>query len=206
MQERRKMDNRARLEKEVRQALSGELSKRETILIRADTPMLLQQIGLKNLPIVFSQRHLRNCLHEKGRNPHWHGLDIELMCSLAELLEEPVAIYDSLSSEDSVVCVLSAVDCDNLPVIASLRLDTEGQYHFEKINSNYLTSVYGKEKLDSALGRAIECDFLLYADKKRTQELGNLIKLQLLDGLPQSEFNKIIHQSNNMSREVNADK
>ena len=192
-------NNSDRLYNEIQAVLLGELANRESVLIRADTPTILRELGLKNYPILFSQSHIRNCLHAKGQNPHWHGLTCEFLCALPEFLEKPVAVYDSLNVEDSVVCVLNAVDNEGLPIIASLRLGSQGQYHFEKLDSNYLTSVYGKNNLETALDRAQDCDFLLYANKKRTLELGNLTKLQLLGGLPQSEFDKIIHQTNNMS-------
>ena len=46
-------------------------------------------------------------------------------------------------------------------------LNGNGQYQFEKMDSNFLTSVYGHKALDSILVHAITMDKILYVDKEK---------------------------------------
>ncbi len=61
-----------------------------------------------------------------------------------------------------------------------------------------MTSVYGKNDYDQWLSKAIDKNCILYVDKEKTQELGNLSQLQLLRGLPQLGYDGIIHKSENI--------
>lgn len=187
-----------RVSTEIKQVTDNILERHNSIKILDHTPQILQDVGCPDLPILFSQSHVRNCLHPKGRNPHWHGLQKSTLENLPFLLSEPALIYDSLTSEDSIVLVLNEQDSDNLPIIASLTPNGSGQYLFEKLNSNYLTSVYGKNNLTDVLKRAYEADFILYLDMEKSQELHNLAGLQLPWGLCHTGFDIIVHKSNNI--------
>ena len=192
------MNDAIRLKGEINKCLKGKLNPRESLMICKHTPKILQKLGLPDYPILFSQSHVRNCLHKKGRRSNWHGLKIKDLLALPKQLSNPAIVYDSLSSEESIVVATGTVDCDCLPIIASIRLNGKGQYQFEKINSNYLTSVYGHEHFENIISRCIRENVLLYVDKNKTQELGNLSQLQLLRGLPQLGYNGILQQSNNI--------
>lgn len=190
-----------RISNEIDQVIDNTLGRHNSIKILDHTPQILVDVGCPDLPILFSQSHVRNCLHPKGKNPHWHGLQKDTLSRLPFLLSEPAIIYDSLTSEDSIVLVLNEIDDDGLPVIASLTPNGMGQYSFEKLNSNYLTSVYGKDNLTKVLERADEADFILYIDKEKSQELCNLARLLLPWGLHQPDFDIILHKSNNIVNE-----
>ena len=66
-------ENIERLSHEIDEVLNHRLGIADSIKICDHTPQILQQLGLKDLPILMSQNHVRNCLHKKGVNPHWHG-------------------------------------------------------------------------------------------------------------------------------------
>ncbi|MBQ9885610.1 MAG: hypothetical protein IJM37_01925 [Lachnospiraceae bacterium] len=190
-----------RISGEIDKAINYTLPPRSSIKILNNTPQILLDVGCPNLPILFSQSHVRNCMHPKGKNPHWHGLQKSTLENLPLLLSEPTIIYDSLTNEDSIVLVLNELAEDRLPIIASLTPNGSGQYQFEKLNSNYLTSVYGKENLTTVLEKADEADFILYVDKEKSQELCNLARLQLPYGLHQPDFDIILHKSSNFVNE-----
>ena len=190
-----------RISNEIQMVSDNSLDRHNSIKILEHTPQILLDIGCSDLPILFSQSHVRNCLHPKGKNPHWHGLQKETLENLPFLISEPAIIYDSLTAEDSIVLVLNAIDDDNLPIIASLTPNGTGQYSFEKLNANYLTSVYGKNNLSNVLEKASEADFILYVDKEKSRELCRLARLQLPWGLHQPSFDIILHKSNNIVNE-----
>lgn len=166
-----------------------------------DTPQILLDIGCEQLPIFYTQRHLNDAIKpkgNKGESIHYHGLDIEQIKSIPDLLDKPVAIYDSLSRSDSIVVLSSALDKDNCPIIAIIKPEGQAKYNLEIVNSNFLLSVYGHENIENQLERAIKDEKLLFIDKNKSQELFRVLGLQLSKGVNDLDFNVIIHQSRNI--------
>ena len=194
------MDDKTRLSQEIDNTLNHpELYK--SVMIYAHTPDVLQQLGLKDYPILMSQKHVRNCLHEKGKNPHWHGLDKSDLIGLVDHLQAPALVMDSLNDDCSIITVTDTVDKDNLPIIAALRCYGEGQYELATVQSNYLTSVYGKDRFNNFLDKHVQAHALLYADKEKIQSLEQFSQLQLLQAYSFCfGSNKIIHQSSNVGQ------
>ena len=172
-------ENIERLSREIDQVLNYEVGIADSIKICDHTPQILQQLGLKDLPILMSQNHVRNCLHEKGVNPHWHGLDKSDLISLIDELQAPALVMDSLGDDYSIIAVTATVDKDRLPIIATIRCYGEGQYELTTLQSNYLTSVYGKDRFDTFFDKHVQGNAVLYADKEKTQRLEQLSQLQL---------------------------
>lgn len=146
-----KVEESYRIRNEINKAINYEMNRYDSIMICKETPKILRDIGLIDKPILMSQQHIRNCLHEKGNNPHWHGLNIEFFEKIPGLLSSPAMLMDSFSDDYSVIAVFDAVDKDNLPIMACINTNGRGNYDFRAINSNYLTSVYGKERFDNFL-------------------------------------------------------
>jgi hypothetical protein len=198
------MDDKKRLAQEIDNTLNHKLNIADSVMILAHTPDVLQQLGLKDYPILMSQNHVRNCLHEKGKNPHWHGLDKSDLIGLIDQLQAPALVMDSLNNDYSIIAVTSTVDKDNLPIIATLRCYGEGQYELATLQSNYLTSVYGRTNFSNFLDRHVKAHTLLYADKEKVQRLEQFSQPQLLRTY--SFFfgrNKIIRQSSNVGQAQN---
>lgn len=84
---------------------------------------------------------------------------------------------------------------------ATLRCYGEGQYELATFQSNYLTSVYGKDRFDNFLDKHVQAHALLYADKEKVQRL-ELFSRQQLSQAYSFCFgrNNIIHQSINVGQ------
>ena len=105
--------------KQVDSALDESLDEnRHNALYIRDTPNLLGEVGLGDLPLCITARHVQNMVADKGENSSWHGLSRGLVKRLPELLSNPVMILDSYTKPGDVVVVTSAVDGDGNPVIA----------------------------------------------------------------------------------------
>lgn len=199
------MDDKTRLAQEIDDTLNHKLNIADSVMICAHTPRVLQQLGLKDYPILMSQRHVRNCLHEKGKNPRWHGLDKADLIGLIDQLQAPALVMDSLNDDYSIIAVTSTVDKDRLPIIATLRCYGEGQYELSTLQSNYLTSVYGRTNFSNFLDKHVQAHALLYADKEKVQRLEQFSRQQLSRTYPFCfGLNKIIHQSSNVGQAKNA--
>lgn len=74
---------------EVNDVLNKSNHRYDSVMISANTPKILRKLGLKNLPILLSAKHVRNCLHKKENNPHWHGLSKQNIIDLKEQIKAP---------------------------------------------------------------------------------------------------------------------
>ena len=163
-----------------------------------DTPDILIKCGCNQLPMLYTQRHLREALKPKNKHSHSHALDVKQIKRLPELLENPVMIMDSISTNNSIVVVTSEIDKDNLPVVISIKPNGKGIYELQNIDSNFITSVYGRGNFETFLNRVVESDNLLYYNKEKSQELFSCLGLQSSEAINNLDSNIIIHQSRNI--------
>ena len=169
-----------------------------TSLKVCDTPKILLDVGCEQLPMLYTQKHLKNAIKPDSGKEHFHGLDVDQVKKLPELLQNPVMVYDSLSRNDSIVVLTSEYDKNNNPIIASIKPNGEGRYELETIESNFITSVHGRENFISQMKKAQEQDKILFCDKQKSQEMFERWGLQLSELTNTLDFNVIIHQSRNI--------
>ena len=169
-----------------------------TSLKVCDTPEILLKVGCEQLPMLYTQKHLKSAIKPDSSKEHFHGLDIAQIKKLPELLQNPVMVYDSLSRNDSIVVLTSEYDKNDNPIIASIKPNGEGRYELETIESNFITSVHGRENFISQFKKAQEQDKILFCDKKKSQEMFERWGLQLSELTNTLDFNIIIHQSRNI--------
>lgn len=188
---------------EVDQALAGELSQYNALKV-CDTPEILIQAGCQPLPMLYTQKHLRDAVHPKGKNSHWHGLAVEQIKQLPELIQEPVMLFDSISphNPENMLIALLAADQENMPLIVSLRANGTGTYDLEKVPTNFITSIYGRVNFAQYLERVTEADALLYWNKEKSQELFRVLGLPLPQCMERFDSDIIIHQSTNIVNSI----
>lgn len=194
-------ENEKTFAEQVDEVLSGKIPFYSSLKV-CNTPKILVDIGCKQLPMLYTQKHLRDALHEKSsKNPHWHGLTIEQVKNLPVFLQEPVIVFDSLTRDDSVMMILSETDNDNLPLVVSVKPNGQGRYNLEQIDSNFITSIYGKDNFSRYIENIIKNDKLLFINKEKSQKLFERWGLQLPELTKSFGFDTIIHQSRNIVNE-----
>ena len=151
-----------------------------------DTPQILLDVGCEQLPMLYTQKHLKKVVQPKDLEKHTHGLTTEQIKKLPEWLADPVMIYDSLSRQDSLVVVTSEIDIDNDPIIVSVRPSGNGNYNLRRVNSNFITSVYGRENFDRHLELELQADNILYINKQKKPRTVQCAATTILAGLKQS--------------------
>lgn len=182
---------------QVDKSLNGTLSPYTTLKV-CDTPQSLLDVGCEQLPMLYTQRHLKNAINPDSKKEHFHGLSVEQIKKLPNLLKNPVMIYDSLSRNDSIVAVTSEFDKNNNPIIVSIKPNGEGRYELETIEANFITSVHGRENFINQIKNVIKQDKMLFCDKKKSQEMFDRWGLQLSELTNILSFDIIIHQSRNI--------
>lgn len=180
---------------QVDDVLAGVTNQYNTLKV-CDTPQLLIEAGCKQLPMLLTQKHLRNSLKPLSKsNSKWHGLTEQQIKKLPELIADPVMIYDSQTQKNSLVVVTSEIDSRNFPIIVSVKANGQGTYELKKIDSNFITSVYGRRNFTGHITDVVNKGDLLYWNKQKSQELFRVSRLQLPGCLNNLNFNRILHQS-----------
>ncbi len=162
----------------------------------SNTPKILRDVGLPNLPILITAKHLRSITQDSGtESMNYHGLGEKAIKKLPELLADPVMIMDSLTREDSVVVLTEIFDKENRPVIAAIKIDGIGRQNGEIISANILTSVYGKDNFESFLNLNLQANTVLYWNKEKSQALSVNPGIQFPDVLATLDSDIIIRKS-----------
>ena len=184
---------------QVDKSLAGEMPFYSALKV-CDTPDILIQVGCEQLPMLYTQNHLKKAVEPKTEREHSHGLLVEQIKSLPTLLNDPVIVADSLSKNDSIVVVTSEFDNDNNPIIASIKPNGKGRYEIEELDSNFITSVYGRNSFPEFFERLKENNNLLFCNKNKTEEMFERWGEQYSELTKSLPFDSIIHQSRNISR------
>ena len=193
---------------QVDEALGGVLPFYTSLKV-CDTPQILLDVGCEQLPMLYTQKHLKNAILPPDEKNHRHGLEIEQIKRLPELLSHPVMIIDSPNRKDSIIVVTSEVDKSDNPIIVSIKPNGKGRYEVENVSSNFITSVYGRNNFSEYFRKIVQSDNLLFCDKQKSQAMFERWGEQYSELTNNLDFNIIIHQSRNivkgMQQENNAE-
>lgn len=132
----------------------------------------------------------------KDASKHQHGLTELQIKELPQKLEAPVIIMDSIdAARNSIIVVTDMLDPDGLPVIVSVKVDGKGQYNNVEIDSNFITSYYGRERFNNFMQANINANTLLYIDGKKATALATGPNTQWFGQLKNYSFNTIIRKT-----------
>lgn len=159
-------------EKQINAVLKEEWNHRNALIVRSDTPEILQEAGLADLPMLCTGRHILAALGDTtaAEGVHVHNVSPEVMASLPELLEKPVLIADSEGRPDSIVVMTGAKDTHGRPVVVTVSTGGRGTLEGKPTPCNFITSVYGMDSYDNRIVRNIAQSYVLYADKNALSE------------------------------------
>lgn len=161
-----------------------------------DTPILLQEAGLPNLPILMTAKHVKTITSTEGNaNVNYHGLDVNIIKNLPNYISNPVMIADSFTRDDSVVIITEAIDSKNRPVIAAIMLNGKGKLDEKHINANIMTSAYGKDNFQVFLNKIADSNAVIYWNKKKSQDLSVSLGIQFSNAITSLDSNTIIRKA-----------
>lgn len=166
----------------------------------SNTPTIYLKMGFKQLPLLYSQKHLRNSMKSKGRfksNHHTHGLPERLARKIPELLNDPVLVYNSPANPNRICVVLNGVDMDGYPLFAAIEPNaTDLNMHKGKqvVAANVVRTVFGKDNLIAHLEHKVPASEVIYFDKEKSQDLERLAGIQFPRYYSSLSFNMIIQQ------------
>lgn len=182
---------------QVDKALNGEWNQYNALYVGETSP-LMEKLGLKQLPVLMTSKHLRDIVAEKrSGNTRYHGLTVDQVKSLGGILSDPAMVLDSAQRNDAVVFVSDQTDEDGLPIVAAIRPNGSGVYEMTRQPANFLLSMYGRENFDKFIESAARDGRILYVNKIKSQALLGDQGVQFATGLSNAGSDGIVHQSSN---------
>ena len=162
-----------------------------------ETPFLLRQIGMPNLPILTKAITIKKANAKLGTYPgyHCHDLDRAIIKKWPELLADPVMIMDSLTRDDSVVVLTATTDKENRPVIGAIKFNDTGQLNGQFVNANILSSSYGRKNFEEFIKRNIDENTILYWNNEKSQALSVNLGVQFPNIMTKLASNTIIRKA-----------
>ena len=157
----------------------------------SETPKVWQDIGFNALPVTLNQTHVDYALN--GTKDADHEISEADLKKLPEKIKEPIAIIQSQSNPSRAVVFIEMISKSKKNIVVPVEVDGYGTTNSITIDSNALTSLFGKNNAPKQLKDAIDNTVngktkLFYWDKKRSLALLHLAGLQLPGNLPQDGF------------------
>lgn len=188
-----------RFENEINEAIKITGTDEDTNVIKVcNTPELLVNYGLNQLPIVYGKGHLRDAVKEKENNKHFHGLSINQIYNLPYLINNPVLIICNKNEHDKNMPILILNDCDKdkLPLFLIIKENVKKFYDFKLIDTNAILSLYGRNNFNFYFDKVIEDNGLVFYDKEKVQNIDQLCGTHLFDKCSSFEPNTILQYYN----------
>lgn len=182
---------------QVDKVLNGKWDRYNALYVGETSP-LMEKLGLKQLPVLMTSKHLNDIVAEKSSSDRRkHGLTVDQVKSLGGILSDPAMVLDSAQRNDAVVFVSDQTDADGLPIVAAIRPNGSGVYEMTRQPANFLLSMYGRENFDKFIESAARDGRILYVNKIKSQSLLGDAGVQFATGLSSADSDGIIHQSSN---------
>ena len=150
--------------KQVDSVINGTFPKKDMLTVLSQTPQVLQDIGLDNLPITLTQRHLDTIMNETGKykNANYHALGEEIVKKLPEAISKPLDVLKSNTDKNSIVLTTDLSDKQDRTVIIAIKINGIGKVNNIEIDSNVMASAYGRNNYDKFMKDNIKNGNLLY--------------------------------------------
>ena len=197
---------------QVDEVINGTFNKNNHMTVLEHTPQVLQELGVKDYPITLTANKLDRIMNDSGnQNGEYHGLGIETVKKIPQALQNPLDIVKS--HNNSYVLTTDLSDNQNRQVIASIKIDGKGYVNDIKIDTNVMTSAYGRNNYDSWMKNHQENGDIVYDIDRGfiTQKRDNVQGLQLPNevissnnNITQSDLNVKLSSSNNSNMQNTA--
>ena len=140
-----------------------------------DTPQVLQDLGLRNLPMLMTSMHVYKAIKteqeaiNEGRflqrdKDHYHELGKQKFIDVVNALESPEIVYkDNNNPNDlQIIAVVGLKNNDNYQIMVAIKPEGKGNYNKISVDSNVMLSMYGRKNLQNKISDAQKDGRILY--------------------------------------------
>ena len=198
------------LPSDIDKVLSQEYDANNEILLRHNTPQLLVNYGVRDLPMYINPRHLLENIISKTKarklgvyrdDVNYHNIGKGTFIKVMESLDNPIAIVKSISktgANNTVIIVTDVTNSNGEHIIVPVYINGKATYNNVRIDTNKIKTMYGKQDIRNFIERTVNKDYnnLIYLTKDKN-------KRQFIDGLGLQLSNSIKSASSNSIAQIN---
>lgn len=122
---------------------NGKIPKGDTLIV-GGTPEVFQKIGMASLPVTINSTHIDYALN--GTKDFDHHIGQSLLEQLPESIKKPVAVMTSGTKANSSVVAMLEIRHNGKQIVVPVAVNGFGRQNGILIDSNAITSVYGKNR------------------------------------------------------------
>lgn len=165
--------------KNIQDALESKVRGNKPVKV-CDTPLILQELGVPDLPIKMRIGIAANTTKKEGIAEHAHELTLDMLEQIPQALNEPVFVMKSATQPGDIVVFTDIKDAQGRSVIVPLTIQKDiGHGDI----ANVIKSIYGRNAEDLFVAKQVLEKNLLYANTEKSPEWLEGFRLQLPDGL-----------------------
>ena len=128
--------------------IAGKFPKKDTLVV-GPTPQVFLNIGFNKLPVTINQTHVDYAVNGTKNADHYMGAN--MLKQLPDALEHPVAVISSETASGTSVVALLPFTVNGGTVVAPVYVDGFGIQNSLVIDSNAVTSIYGRKNAVTTL-------------------------------------------------------
>lgn len=128
--------------------IMGKIPARDTLVV-GETPEIFRRIGFNALPVTINQKHVDYAVN--GTKNQEHHIGVTMLKQLPSALTRPVAVIASQTQNSNSVVALLPFQKNGDTVIVPVSVDGFGVQNSIRIDSNAITSIYGRKNAVSSL-------------------------------------------------------
>ena len=128
--------------------VAGKFPKKDTLVV-GPTPQVFLNIGFNKLPVTINQTHVDYAVNGTKNANHYMGANT--LKQLPDALEHPVAVISSETASGTSVVALLPFTVNGGTVVAPVYVDGFGIQNSLVIDSNAVTSIYGRKNAVTTL-------------------------------------------------------
>ena len=134
-----------------------------------DTPRLLQELGVPDLPLTITAKHVKRAAQPSDTQGGTHGISPDVLARTEELLADPAMVLESQVRQGTIVVVTDEVNDVGLPIVYAIKPNGTSVVDWKIGPSNFILSAYGR----GSFGKWLQYnrDNVLYWNKEKSLRL-----------------------------------
>lgn len=169
---------------QIEDVIDGKFPENDHVYVM-ETPEVLQSIGLKKLPMLMTQKHAYTTTMAEGKyrstDVNYHALGLETMQKLPDAIADPLMVIKSHNYDGRITVITELTDSEGHGIIVPVIMNGKGVWQEARVDANIVATVFGRKKMASDAKNAFLNGEVLYADKKRSDNIARVLGVQFPD-------------------------
>ena len=135
--------------------------------------------------MLMTQKHAYTTTMAEGKyrstDVNYHALGLETMQKLPNAIADPLMVIKSHNYDGRITVITELTDSEGHGIIVPVIMNGKGVWQEARVDANIVATVFGHKKFASVAKNAFLNGEVLYADKKRSDNIARVLGVQFPD-------------------------